>query len=504
MALMDFTYRLSAWNYSADVGGIADEEITTRQEAKLLMSLLSCPIRVETAEQPQALGEPVSVSESDRSFASSASDSSWSSRREYFTFTCPSLSLENSNTAPSLPLPRTNTTPRRVSDSSEESSFGNSTAEETPRPAKLLGRQLMVDDRDALRLSADAMARNVRHSFQKAIGWRIQSWTHALSKKLVKKEQDMKRSGASEQELRTLLQSSEANLILQLNAVKDHIKVTATGTSFQVLSEVDHQQEPLRKKQRMGSTNGVLADTNTHYSNSYLLLMDCVVSLQTPAGFSEITLQVPGTIEGTFLHTETGMEELQSVVVDIDTDILAAMVEKSCRTIVRTSVEATCQPPSEDTNATITDTAQPETTDEPTVQPSSVQEVKTPLSAPPTSVVSAKEVRVALVTPRTLFSDPNHDSDKDSPKPVLMPIPDNFDEGTQYGPRRISPHSHLPSAFNSSFTPRTPHPTDRMSMSPPMISPPLNENGPDFEDDAGKGPSLPMLVEAACRAMDRK
>lgn len=440
LALLDFAYRLQACNYSSEPG-IADES-STRDEAKLLMCLLSSPLR----SSPEEDWGTVSASESEQSMAS---DSSYS-RRDVFSFTCPSLSLE--------PL----RSRRRAS------------------PATLLSRTLKVDDRDALRLSADAMARNVRESFQKAIEWRTQAWIHALSKPLVRKEGDLQQAGATEDEIKALLETPEARLILQLRSMSDAIQVTAAGTTFQVLDQVEDDQEPMLKKQRVHdqhqanlSEEEEEEEDSDCYKVAHVLMMEGTVSLLTPAGFTEITLQVPGTITGSFLSAATGYEELRSVDIALDTEILAAMVEKACRTVVRVSVEAVNKADDE------------EEQEEETEHPVTVPEFMTPPSMQlPT--VSAEDVRAALITPKALFAEPSADG-ACSPKPMLQPIPDNLDDRVV---RRISPL----------FEPRTPKPTS--SQLPSLVSPSYASN--EYSDVPANGPSLPMLVEAACRAMEDK
>ena len=145
--------------------GIADES-DVRREAKLLMSLSCRP--PECISDGSGRTTPESVGSSCPSVPSST-------RRNTFRFTCPSLSLEN---------------PGKVSqslDGNADPKSKNVTSSVAPPPAKLLGRSLKVEDRDALRLSAEAMARNLMQSYQKALQWRIQAWIDSLSTLLVRK-----------------------------------------------------------------------------------------------------------------------------------------------------------------------------------------------------------------------------------------------------------------------------------------------------------------------------
>jgi len=481
LALMDFAYRLGSCNFNTEPG-IADEG-ETRQEAKLLMSLLASPPKSSESEL-----EAVSSSESETSYVSDSS----ASRRDTFSFVCPSLSLENSSTTVKKALSHDDkhtTTPSPVVNDKAKHLL----SPETPPPAVLLGRPLKVDDRDALRLSADAMARNVLQSIQKAVDWRLQAWIQSLSNVLIQKEQEMVQNGASENNLKTLLNTHEAHLIVVLREVAERIKVTGAGTSFRVLPqriENEEAKEPAAKKQRTAGEPSQFEEEEYQYKVSHALVFECVVNLQTPAGFSEITLQLPGTMEGTFLSNHADFGELRSVNIQIDTDILAAMVEKSCRTIVRSSVESAME-------QSTTETYKEQDATAATTSPAD-------MTTPPTRKVSSgmtpEAVMAAIVTPRKLFTDlPTNSSNDHSPKSVLFPIPDDLDGGSS-DPRRISPQPIKSPELsgNMPFTPRTP--TKKNGTGPCLISPPPNE-AQDYHEVGGNGPSLPMLVEVACRAM---
>jgi hypothetical protein len=498
VALTDFAHCLGSCNFTVD-SGIADDECSTRKEAKLLMSLLASPPHLDQEEL-----ELVSSSESELSYSSDSSHS----RRETFTFTCPSLSLENSSSkctgrrSLNLNLPQ-----RRVSDMQEEITEEmmnvNSIASslETPLPADLLKRPLTVDDRDALRLSADAMARNVLQSFQKALDWRIQAWIDSASATLVKKEREMVSSGASEHEIRGLLETGEAKLIITLRAIADQILVTGVDTSFRVLSqrvesdctssETTASEEPVQKKRRIATKDpSDLEEGEYNYGVTHSLMFEVVVHLQTPAGYSEINLQVPGSMDGTFLSSEPGAEELKAVLVELDTNILSAMVEKACRTIVRTSFEAAMKP------------AEVEPMEEEAEETAATTSPENMMSPPRqrTSEATAEAIHATMITPSSLFSDTLITSaDFSANKRVLLPIPDDLDKYTTR-PRQISPQPQCPD-FNGSvpFMPRK----NTGFAGASLVSPAPNNETAEYVEgiSVDKGPSLPMLVEVACRAM---
>jgi hypothetical protein len=469
MALADFAFRLGACNVTAE-SGIAEEEGNTRKEARLLMSLLASPLKLDEYDV-----DPISSSESERSLASDSS----CSRRDTFTFTCPSLSLEIS---------------KRIESLSSLDADGAASS----LPAALLSRPLKVDDRGALRLSADAMARNLSLTFQRALGWRVQSWISTLSRALEIKKQRLLEDGASSEDLECLLCSPEGCLIGQLRAVADSIKVSAASMKFRVGHLACAKRgsgEPATKKRRLEDEDQAsdLEEGDYLYKVSHGLMMDCTMSLATPAGFSEVTMEVPGVIAGTFLSTETGMEELRSVSIELDTGILAAMVEKSCRTVVRASVESFSQPPIQEPKAY----AQGEV-------PHTSLTTASPLPYHPSSIASNADFRGTMVTPRSFLSDEQHSSTSSmlSPQPMLFSIPDDLEDAYTRGPRRISPHSHLSAAgMTHHLAPRTPSASEFYHNYPSLVSPPPNEASIHYRDVPDNGPSLPILVEAASRVL---
>ena len=157
LALSSFAHQLYSVSSSNDP--CIAEENDVRQEAKLLMSL-ACLTPNTISVQSGRVSPP-----------SDSSTHTVSSKRtrDSFRFACPSLSLEDHSQEGGL---QNTTLP-----SSQPSSSQNKTE---IAPAALLGRVLHVDDRDALRLSSEAMARNIMQSYEKAIHWRIQSWIDSL------------------------------------------------------------------------------------------------------------------------------------------------------------------------------------------------------------------------------------------------------------------------------------------------------------------------------------
>lgn len=515
MALGDFCQRLGS---SSNCTGEPCIVEATRREARLLMSLMLSNVTSDV-EDDSADGisyDRLSSADNLLSFSEVTSGS----RRGLFTFTCPSLSLEN----PSEPTSHLQRDVNRKEFVSLQSS--NNTKEKSPPPALLLGRPLKVDDRDALRLSADAMARNILESFEKAMDWRIHAWIYSVSKQLVRKERTMVEAGATVEEVKTLLDSPEASLLVLLRKIAEEhqIKVETTNTAFRVLpqrvekgSDVDAaatKTETARRSEkgaRQLKRNGSSKSTNLYqkdeldysYTVIHQLQFSCDVQLQTPAGFSEITISVPGTIEGAFQSSELDpTAELKSVYVNLDTNILASMVEKGCRAIVRSSVEKAMTQP-EDSEEFNEDAAEPYEVPAAIALPS--REESFTLLSPLTYF----NMDPAMVTPRNIFADESMYTTPSSK--VLFPIPDDFDKKTDK-PRRISPQTSLHDFFNStddlsSTTPlKRSSPTyaaddggNTMSVKRrlPLISPLASNESKQFLEVSDNGPSLPMLVEVA-------
>lgn len=454
LALIGFAYQLSSIIASND--GIADE-IDVRKEAKLLMSLsCSSPTTTTTAIEEQS-GRITPPSDS-------SSCHSNGSGRASFCFTCPSLSLEN---------------------------HSQGLEDDFVPTSVLLGRSLKVDDRDALRLSSEAMGRNIMQSYKKALDWRIQSWEDSLSQILVDKERDLIEQNASEEEIRELLKSRETNLLLALREIKQKIKVIHASTSFKVLPQRVTKadgSEPPAKKQRTETEASGLEETEYQYHVAHVMALEGFLNIHTPAGYVKIELQVPGSMTGIFLTTEENVEELTNVKIELNTEILASMIEKSSRSVVRASVEALLKG---------------ETEEEKEVKEGSSVKLHAPKpivsACTPKRVVSEDRVSgLVVITPARDTSSPSSygDSDNDD-KSVLLSIPDNFtSDSSKQSFRMLTPQpSRLREMGNFTFTSRS-----KLKTSLPTVVTPHKTQRPEAIS-SGKGPILPLLVEAACAAM---
>lgn len=484
LALMGFANRLYSVSSSNDPG-IADEK-DLRVEAKLLMSLSGIPPSSITVDSGRI------TPPSDASSCHSMS----SRQRDSFRFSCPSLSLEPNGGA--------------VMEEASSSSSFSSKGSVASSPAALLGRTLKVEDVDALRLSSEAMVRNIMQSYEKAIQWRIQSWIKSLSRILISKETQLEEMGmATEDNLKILRESSEAMLIVRLEEIRNDIKVIDACNHFDVLPQKaqSYQDEPAQKRQRMSDN---LEEGHYEYTVSHLLNLDVDLNLHAPAvGNAAIDLKVPGTMNGTFVSFENGREQITDVVIDINTDILASMIEKSSRIVVRSVVEAVLKgeetKPEGEERSTTGESAQvseddavednssvrkacdtSETCPTPGINPQIQLSQAAPASTTPKRKVSDERIGdLVFVTPRecTSSSSSTEGCDHDDQRPVILSIPNDFGEG-QPKPMLAPQPSARGLVMKTSI------------LEPPSIVTPSKSSLSFIESD-GEGPNLPTLVEVA-------
>mmetsp|Transcript_124919 Transcript_124919/g.349889 ORF Transcript_124919/g.349889 Transcript_124919/m.349889 type:complete len:537 (+) Transcript_124919:53-1663(+) len=495
LALMGFAHRLYSVSSNNDPG-IAEEK-DVRNEARLLMSLSCIPPANITVESGRI------TPPSDASSCNSLS----SRHRDSFRFSCPSLSLENRSQEAEVQTPHF------------PSSFSNSSETTTEsEPAAMLGRVLKVDDPDALRLSSEAMARNIMQSYEKAIQWRIQSWVDSLSSILVDKEKELKAQGiATEENIHSLCESSEAMLIVRLREIGKEIKVIEACNVFNVLPQrvplsQDGEEEPPVKRQRTFDEeqpeDSGLEETEYEYTVTHLLSFDCDLNIHAPAvGHASINLQVPGTMKGTFLSFEDGREHLADVVIDLNTDILASMIEKSSRLVVRSTVEALLknQDPEEEQEE-LEKEAEEEVSQEAPEEASVVEvddsnsegrespleeEAPAPSCTPKRKFSEERVSGVAVITPRDSSSPSSFEDSDNEDRPVILSIPDNFSSG-QAKPV-LTPQPKRASGL-ATFATRLPAMKKSKTL-PTVVTP--SKTIHNFVEGDGPGPNLPTLVEVA-------
>ena len=523
IALIEFAHRLGSV-VSQNEPGIADAS-TMREDANLLMSLLSSTHHIVSDDAPEhnsTGSQGGSAAAAENQYHSDSSMSSY--RRDSFRFSHPSLSLDCDSSPIASGALRT-PCPGKTNEDEED--------KEIPPPPVLLGRPLKVDDREAQRLSADAMARNLLQSFQKAIQWRIKAWMNSLSASLVKQEEIMTSQECSKEDLKELLDTREARLFLKLRQVQKMIDLQLAETSFQVLPQRiqrEQQQAPEEehpvKRRRIESEDSdlTMGETEYQYTVCHAVEFNGTIHLVTPAGHSEITLEVPGLIEGTFLSSESGMEDLVAVEVEIDTSILSSMVEKSCRIVVRSSVEHICKQDASETTSKVNQ-AEEKTTDAETKgeEEEGISRNREDVVSPHQhngSPSGSVDSNAAIVTPRAKLVHHYVDNNSKDEDPVYLPIPDDLEgEHHRVKPRRITPQPHTPdveaakAGAGAPFTPTTPSQRE-IKQTPSMVSPAPKANLDDQPYEGGfrlakrvNGPkeensqNLPVLVEVACAQM---
>ena len=485
LALIGFASRLGTC-VSKEDGSIADDG-DLRREAELLMSLMTSTPNYNSSHIEKPLDSDKDVGQSiaqptDELQPHEVSQTQSSPYQQNFAFSCPSLSLDASSFR-SKPLPMR----RQVTDGDGDN---ETIMPSLHPPAVLLSRPLGVDDRDAMRLSAEAMARNVLQSFHTAVQWRIDTWANELAKSLVCQEQKLISLEASEDELKALLHTSEARVFASLHQGAGKIDVVDARTSYLVrLHRVDHERREYAKSTGTHSKKRKLeTDCDSVYRVAHALSFQTVLNLSTPAGFTEVTLEAPGIIEGTFKSTKNGDETLIGVSVQVDTHVLARMMERSSRIVARTVAHAGIE--ARHTEPVIED----------------VEPLPKRTFSPPQDVTTApssdseEPTQGGVVTPR--YPSPPSFSyvgsgQVDMEKLAFSPLSGNLEQtasATNAFLRLVSPQ---PCCSEFSFTPRTP--MKSQILVPSLISP--QPSSATILSMETHGPSLPALVAAVCNAM---
>jgi hypothetical protein len=434
------------------------DEGNVREEAELLMSLLSSkppsPAKFEDKSPllPYHYGEEEMIPP------------------DNFSFTCPLLSLDRS----SLYF--------RGDESEDDSSLYTADESLPPAapPALLLARKMVVDAPDELRSAAEAMACNILQSFHSAVEWRIQQWICSLSQVLVTKEKELLKKDVSEKKLRELLDTPEACLLLCLRKAASEIKVIDASTTFRVLSQrINRYQSgaPPLKKRKVEVPASLLAETEYKYTVAHVLSFESIMTLNTPAGYSEVTFETPGIIEGTFLSSDMGEDILTDVSVTFETNVLAEAIERSSRIVARAATHAIVMPSDEEEEEAPKEEGEPKE-----LAPSPTQDEQT----------SFLDDAAAIVSP--CKTSPVYSSTEDA----YVPFPNDFD--SDVGVRMVSPQPRSPEEDESFvFTPRKPSPNHKVGVLNLVSPPPQNNQEPLVLHR--KSPSLPALVQVACAAM---
>jgi hypothetical protein len=513
--LMNFAYRLTSIVKNSDPSTV--DNIDVRREAMLLMSL-SYPSWEDIHEETEATTTPgtnssgriTPPSSSDATTSSASSTTSTNtggSRRDSFCFTCPSLSLGNE-----IEGGTTVTTRGREIGTNNDDSVS---------PVALLGRTLWVGDRDAIRLSSDAMARNVIQSFQKAMQLRIQSWISSLARYLVMKEGELKSSGATGGTIEELLRSHEALLTVVLRKISSKIQVLEASTCFKVMHKLptlsDSLDAPASKKPRFENDDRVgLQEGEYVYDVTHVLEMQTALKVSTPAGNVHIDLNVPGVMSGTFLSSEQNCdEELTAVNLQLNTGMLATMIDKGSRIAVRASAEAVLTGQySVEANPTFKDEARTEVVaraDEENLADSPAPATITERAAQTTTPTPKRKFMdnvnpvsgIVVITPRdapspSSYGESDSDGDISTEKPVRLQIPDNFSYTKNGGVIYPQPSRARDLSSLASFAARLP---PKKTLHTTAVVTPLKMSSARYEYRE-KGPNLPVLVEVACAAMD--
>ena len=474
-----------------------------RSEAQLLMNLLVSNTTAEV-DSVEDSWDGVSSMIVNEFYCRKGSSKVENRNQNSFQFSCPSLSLDakapltpSESTAPKLR--------RRLASDDSERSIPSLVA--PPAPIIAMGRPLVVEDRDALRLSAEAMGRNILKTYEKALQWRKQCWVDTLGRPLVDEEAQLKVAGASEGELRALLETPEAKVISSLH--KATIDVLDARTSFRVLSQRwdknygNSELSPLKRRKVVVAGD----ETGEEYCAAYVLSFQAVFNISSPAGYSQVTLEAPGFIEGKFVSSPAGDVNLTGATVEIDTRVLASMIEKSSRIIARASAEAIINCDDDLTEVAELSLAPPC----PTSEEQYLSTLPTTMTTPHLESTGDDEEfppGPMIVTPRSKSKPHAYcDNDFEIVKKACLPLPEDiFAQSHQRSfLRMVSPPPGSSSSDES--VDLNPLCLTMKRAGPSLVSPPPSSYFGDVPRteyltfNSKTGPSLPALLEVASAAM---
>jgi hypothetical protein len=234
-----------------------------------------------------------------------------------------------------------------------------------------------------------------------------------------------------------------------------------------------------------------LEETEYEYEVAHTLSLEVSLNIVAPgAGFAQIDLQIPGIIKGTFLSNEHESDLLTDVIIELNTDILASMIEKSSRTIVRSSVQSMLE--RDDDHGE--ESEEHEQEDKLIVEKATAPLVLTTV----TPKKHAQNSSPVFVTPRETLSPALASGRDKEDSPLLLSIPDNLTRGEgKRSLRLLTPQASRARATSGFSLHQRPYSKQREL---PQLVTPLNQEKPSIVGK-GVGPNLPVLV-AACAAMN--
>jgi hypothetical protein len=351
------------------------------------------------------------------------------------------------------------------------------------------------------------MARNILRTFEKSIQWRRRYWINMLARSLVRQECEMKSTESSEKDLKPLFTTPEAMVIASLN--KGRIEVLSARTSFRVLpqrwNKEEGKPETVSRKRRKIVNND---NPKGEYSTAHILSFQAVLNISSPAGYAQVTIEAPGVMEGKFAPSSDADPVLIGVAVEIDTRVLAAMIEKSSRIILRVS-----------SKAIIESTPQIAQSHEDYLHKSShtkSEDSSTTLSSPvfkSSQVILTNDNKVSLLEPSIVTPRPEShlteycDSDHELIDNVYLSV--SLDERIPRQKRSFLRMVSPPPGSSSSdeSIDHEPRALLKKSIIPSLISPPPSVHFTDgseseyFSHFAHTCPSLPALLKVASAEM---
>ncbi len=293
--------------------------------------------------------------------------------------------------------------------------------------------------------------------------------------------------------------SKEALVIKTLREIEGKVQVLEATTAFKVLNKVSQVDETgsALKKQRKGEEEDRtgLGEGEYVYDVIHILEMQCSLNISTPAGNVRIDLNVPGKIKGTFFSSEDEdcNDKLTDVRIDLNTEMVASMIEKSSRIAVRASTEALLKGDLAVSNEKETATKIPQDEEEEAPVNKPPLTTALPTRSPKRKAEDSNVSGLVVITPaRNTASSPSsfgESSDSDGDQPVQLRIPDSFPSTNKI----YQPHAKTSLDFAARLPPKKYMLQQKKAAT---VVTPLKTKGPQYISRE-KGPNLPILMEAA-------
>jgi len=190
--------------------------------------------------------------------------------------------------------------------------------------------------------------------------------------------------------------------------------------------------------------------------------------------------------------------------MDLNTEILASMIEKGSRFVVRSSVEALLRdaytedvPETTEGQATEGTAYDDENTSDPcdNLDDDGEGETAVPSYTPKRKISEERVSGLFVITPRDASSPSSFEESDSEDRPVILSIPHNFSNDQPKSVLAPLPSRTREMEDISSFSARLPMMKKFKADTPTVVTP--SKTVQNFVEGKGPGPNLPTLLEAA-------